>query len=514
MKSVLLMTMLLIAVVCTAGADVGWENLPLDHWAYPALERFETMGLCALPSERPLSRPQVAGAIGEIERRLAHGERALSPRDRYELERLRSEFSNDDARRQPPARYDTPLVYRADPPLAVEGDLDLALVPTRAPFDSDTEVLLEGHPGIRLHLDGRFTWDVQYKLVFGPERGDRARDKKPSRREKSFKGLTSLYERSYLQYCSPHLTLRFGRDYLDWGPSPWGNLLLSRRAGSLDQFAMTLRFRSVSLSAVHAPLSIERERWLAAHRLEVRWKRLLVGVAESVVYAGRGFDPVYALPLASYYANQFNEKGDDNILWSVDAKYCAMDGLLLYGSLLIDDFQFERDDNTPDKLGFDIGASATVAHPFAATVTARYRYVDIHTYTHRDSATAHVAGDGLPYLGDPLLGGEPGPDSDSWRVQVRFFPAVPLPVTLGVFGVRRGEGNDFRRFQTGMDPYPPFPSGTVERTWGIDVAAVWEIAGGSSVSGFWQWQTIDNRDHIAGATDDDHSFYISLLWDL
>lgn len=514
MKSSLLMLAVLFATAAAGIAGPGWENLPLNHWSYAALERFEALGLCDLPSERPFSRPQIILFADQIERRLTSGEARLSPRDRYDLDRLRSEFSGAEALVDPAARYDPPLVYRVDSPLRVEGDLDLAFVPTRAPFDDRTELLLKSSPGIKLHLDSRFTYEVGYALVFGPERGDRARDEKPSKREKSFKGLTSLYERAYLQYRSDHLTLRFGREYVDWGPASRGNLLISSGAGSLDQIGATIRFRALQLSVLHAPLSLERERYLAAHRLEVRWKRLLVGISETAVYAGRGFDPIYALPLASFYANQFNEKGDDNILWSIDLKYRPAAGLIVYGSLLIDDFQFERDDNTPDKLGFDIGGSLALSAPVPATLTAWYRYVDIHTYTHRDSITAHVAGDGLPHTGDPLLGGDPGPDSDSWRFQIRLFPLAAMPVTLGIEGTRRGEGNDFRKFTAGMDPFPPFPSGTVETTLGIDVRVKWELDGGSGLEGFWRWQTVDNRDHIAGAGNDDTSFFLSLLWDL
>ncbi|MBI4720287.1 MAG: hypothetical protein HY770_03500 [Chitinivibrionia bacterium] len=515
-RSMRLFAVVLIAAGLFGGAhaaEPGREFLPPEHWAYEALGRFEALGLCGLPSEKPYSRPQVIDMVRSIDEAIAAAGRALSTRDAFELERLHSEFSGIASRFDPGARYDPPVVALSDTSLRLEGDVDLALAPARQPFQDETDVFLKSRPGLKLHVGSRLTYEMRYDLTFGPERGDRARNEKPSRREKSFKGLTSLYERSYAVYQTRRITLVFGREYIDWGPSDWGNLLVSRTAGSLDQLQVRIRFRNVNLSAVHAPLSTAGSRRLAAHRLEVRLKRLLVGISESVIYSGRGFDPVYAFPIASYYANQFNERGDDNILWSVDLKCRLRNALVLYGSLLIDDFQFERDDGTPDKLGFDIGGTLALSRPVPLTLKVRYRYVDIYTYTHRDSANAHVAGFGLPGAGDPLLGGYPGPDTDSWRAEIRAFPRPDLPVTLGLSGLRRGEGNDFRAFNPGDDPNPSFPSGVVERTFGIDLALAWELRGGSAAGLFWQWLNVDNRDAVAGNDADDTSIALSVMWD-
>jgi hypothetical protein len=494
-------------------AGLGREFIPPDHWAYGALGRFEALGFCDLPSEKPFTRTQIIDMVRVIEERSAAAGGKLSGRDAFQLQRLRREFSDEASRSDPRSRYDPPVLFLSDAPLHFEGDLDMALIPTRQAFDHETDVFLRGRPGVKLHVGSNLTYDVRYILTMGPERGDRVRYGKPSRREKSFKGLTSLFERSSVLYQTEKITLVFGREYIDWGPSDWGNLLVSDTAGSLDQFRLRIQFRNVSLSAIQVPLSIERERHLAAHRIEVRWNRLLFGVSESVVYSGRGFDPVYALPIASYYANQFNEKKDDNILWSVDVKYRPHDALVLYGDLLIDDFQFERGDSTPDKIGFDIGGTLAVSRPVPVTLKARYRYVGIYTYTHRDSVNAYVAGEGLPGAGDPYLGGSPGPDTDSWRAELRSFPRPDLPLTVGVSGLRRGQGNDFRSFHEGDDPDPPFPSGVVERTFAVDLALAWELRGGSVMELFWRWLKIHNKDMIPGNDTDGTSFALTMMWD-
>ncbi len=512
LRLLLLMTTILPAV-CLA-ADTGCEFIAPDHWVYTALQRFEALGFCDLPSTRPFTRNQIIEFGEAIEKSIADSGRLLSSRDGYELSRLQQEFILLDARLQPKIRYDPPAVYFTDRKISFEGDASLGFSSKKDYFSSSTEYFLTGRPGGKFHVSNYLTYRFRYDLVFGPEHGFRARNQKPSNREKSFKGLTSLFELSSVVFHWGKMDLFMGREYADWGPSNWTNLILSGQAGSLDQTGIRLASGRFSMSMIHAQLSLEKQRHLAAHRVEIRMGGILAGISESVVYAGRGFDPVYAFPLSSFYANQFNEKGDDNILWSVDIKARPIRNLMLTGSLLIDDFQFERDGSAPDKIGFDVGLRAAFDDPLPVTVQAYYRYVDIYTYTHRDTATDYASGAGLPGEGDPLLGEAVGPDSDQWRIEIRSFPMRNVPVTLGVFGLRAGSGNDFEPYHHGSDPYPAFPSGTVERSFGIDSSVVWELDGASSVSMSWAWKSIHNYNHIDNNNTETASFKLAVIVDL
>jgi hypothetical protein len=58
---------LILALACPASAfAVGHERIPLDHWSYLALERFESLGLCVLPDDRPFTRDEIAGLVRTI----------------------------------------------------------------------------------------------------------------------------------------------------------------------------------------------------------------------------------------------------------------------------------------------------------------------------------------------------------------------------------------------------------------------------------------------------------------
>jgi hypothetical protein len=492
--------------------EIGCELVPPDHWAYPALERFEALGLCRLPATRPFTRNQIEDFVGLVEDNVSARAVDLSPRDRYELSRLAKEFYSREARTNPVERYDPPSVFLSDEPLFLEGDLEAALAPRKEFFDDRTEFFLTGAPNGKIHYGDHLTYSFRYLLAFGPEYGDRARNMKPSPREKSFKGLTSLFEISSIVLHSSRVDLVLGRDYADWGPASDGNLVLSREAGSLDNLTLEMTIRNLRFTIMQALLSPGDRRRLSAHRLELEAGRFLFGLSESVVYVGRGLDPVYAFPLSSFYANQFNERGDDNILWGVDAKI-RLGGTVLYGGLLIDDFQFERNGDAPDKIAFNLGGRFALARPLSCNLLLSYSRADIYTFTHRDSMKSYVAGGGQPGQGDRLLGGGVGPDSDRLSVAIETFPRPNLIARISSRLTRRGEGSDFRKFLHGMDVNPRFPSGVVEKIIDLRLGAVWELDGGSSFSFEWAWEKVKNRAHAAGTEERSTAFDISLLLD-
>ncbi len=506
---------LVLFVPALVGA-VGHERIPLDSWSYRAIERFEALGCCTLPEDRPFSRDEFMRIVEQINECFASGR--FSPaddRNRYEWRRLMQEFWNDEAQGDPSKRYDRALFARDDE-VALEADFDARAFSERAPFGDEVEYYLASDPTVKLHLGERVTYDVRYRLLFGPQHGDRADDHKPSRREKSFNGLTALFDRSYVLATWQHVDLTVGRDYVDWGPGTiGGGLLTPGLRHSIDQIGGRLRFGSFRLDAFQGQLFGDPERWMVGHRLEATLGRTVVGLSETVIYNSRGLDMLYLLPLAWLYANQFNERdNDDNILWSLDAKTNVIDGVTIYGSLLVDDFQFERDAGYPDKLGFDAGFRWVPDRPLGLAIRGHYRKVDIYTYSHVDSLSLYVSGAGDLTGGDVLLGGIPAPDADTWRIDAEVFPRANLAVSAGAFGTRIGEGRDVRGFELGDDKDPPFPSGIVDETIGFDVGARYEFRGDSWAAFTYAHASAKNRGNVAGSDPVTDAFRLEIRWDI
>jgi hypothetical protein len=201
-------------------------------------------------------------------------------------------------------------------------------------------------------------------------------------------------------------------------------------------------------------------------------------------------------------------------MWSADAKTSVIDGLTLYGSLLVDDFQFEREEGFPDKLAFDVGFRWVPARPLGLAIRGHYRWVDIYTYSHVDSLSMYVSGAGDIADGDVLLGGFPAPDADTWRFDAELFPRPQVVLTAGVFGARIGQGRDVRSFQPGDDQNPPFPSGVVDETIGFDAGARYELAGDSRVAFTYLHASAKNRGNVAGNDPVTDAFRLEIRWDI
>jgi len=497
------------------GDPVGREFIPPEHWSYSALDRFEALGLVDLPAWGLYTRRDVVGYTEEIRAALTKSGRVLEGRDRFDLGRLDEEFASEAAQQNPGERYDRPLLYMEEKPLRLEGDIDLSAAPEKPLFDERWWIWGVSNLSAKLHVGDWITYDVRYRVTATEARDEWEHESKPSPRETSWHGITSVYERSYLVFGWKPVVLYWGRDYEDWGPNGTGNLIVSKTAGSFDKLGGRIALRGLRLSFFHSYLSVEdTRRTLSAHRLEFDVRDFTFGLAETAVYTGRGIDPLYLLPFSAFYANQYNERGDDNIIWSVDAKYRAGRGLVLFGSLLIDDFQFERDGMAPDKLGFDGGARVAWGGRLPSTLEVKYRYVDIYTYTHRDSLKYYLAGRGDLSGGDPPLGAAEGPDTDRLDVQADCFVRPDATLTALFSLRRRGEGNDFRRFDEDLDPFPPFPSGQVERTAVFGLRLLWELKGGSSIEAGVEHAVVDNRNHISGENDESTAVRASFVWDL
>ena len=161
-----------------------------------------------------------------------------------------------------------------------------------------------------------------------------------------------------------------------------------------------------------------------------------------------------------------------------------------------------------------MGGRLAISAPIAATIRARYRFVDIYTYTHNDSLNAYVSGEAELGEGDVLLGGEPGPDTAGWRIVGEVYPRENVVLRALVFGERRGEGNDFRKHVPPADPNPSFPLGIVQRTIGFGGALRWEFDRNKWISGAYSRATIHNSGNISGNNGNADAFRIAIHWEI
>lgn len=458
------------------------ENINPDSWVYSALRTFELKGLIVLPPEMPYSRREVESYLENILRNIEVSGIQLSPRQDFLLKRLMGEFEGKED--IPSRREDGPL-------LCLKEREDFAALDLRAgaAFVKDVEAAkgeLEGYldPSALISISGKVTYESEYRLTMGPERGPNASRNKSGPRVRSFRGLTSEFERGYLAAGGENWRVTLGRDYLHWGNSRDEGLILSRGAGSLDHLSASYRLGRFELQALHALLDSSVPRRLAGHRLSARLPgNIYLGLSESVVYTGRSLDYAYLLPAGSFYANQYNESEDDNVLWGLDWKAPIRNWAVFYGEILVDDFQYEGRGSAPDRLGIDLCAETLFsAGDLDIELLLDYTYIDIFTYAHKDSLlTRYTVGDGG--INNGIIGSRLGPDADRWRMKISAAVTPRLILSAEGIYIRRGEGNDLREWDRIEDPDPEFPSGQVTVDKEISVSALFDLGGGSFISG-------------------------------
>jgi hypothetical protein len=508
-------------------------DVPLNHWSYPLLERFQARGIIHLDlSTRPVSRSDVAAAVANW-KDSGGSSCSLSERELWLLSRLEAEFLRGEV--DSPAystgtsdvsfglgvRAFTQLRYGGE---AVELDLWPGCTPGGiTPLKAARDVGVEDSPDDELDAATDLDYELwggvpdllgfyaDSQILLGGQEG--ARKVRLSSRVRTWRGSIFMSERAYVKLERPSFSVVAGRRGTAWGRSRWGRLMLSGTAPTFDQLTARFRVGPVSFESMHALLEYEetgtetdlddsKSAFLAGHRIVVRGGWGSVGVGEAVVYTSVFPDPIYVNPLMPYYLAQHNERENDNILWLLDGVHHVRPGLTAYWEFLIDDLQYERSSGHPDKYGVTVGGAWYGAvGRFDTELTAEYTNVRNWTYTHK-LTEYRFAHDGLP------IGFELGPDADRFKVELVFHPAVKWSVGTTFEHARRGEGRITRPFDLDEDnPEPEFPYGVVETTNRLSVELGYQSLESLAAGLGAAYESVNNEGNSFGSDDDGWEFW-------
>ncbi len=520
-------------------------DVPLNHWSYPLLERLQARGVVDIDlSTRPVSRSVVAAAVSAAQGPDAPAPGFLSAREVWFLSRLEAEFVRGEV--DSPAfstgtasaslglgitaftqmRYGGEAVELNLWPGSVPGGITpLRDVGAGAGGNVDARAGRDVGDGAQLDVASALGYEIwggvegflgfyaDTQLLLGGQDG--ARQVQLSSRVRTWRGVSASSERAYVKFERPSYSIMLGRRGTAWGRSRWGRLMLSGTAPTFDQLDAKYEVGALSFEAMHAFLEYEElgtetdlgdaeSLFLAGHRMVVRGKWGSIGLGEAVVYSSVLPDPVYLNPLMPYYLAQHNERSNDNVLWLLDGVYHIRPGLTAYGEFVVDDLQYERSTENPDKYGLTLGGAWYGAvRGVDAELTAEYTNVRNWTYTH--TQTEHrFAQDGLP------IGFELGPDADRFRTEFVFHPAVKWSVGATYEHARTGIGRITDPFEPGDDPEPTFPSGVVETTDRVGVELGYQslerLAAGLGAA----YESVVNVGNLHGSDDDGWEFWLGV----
>ncbi len=227
---------------------------------------------------------------------------------------------------------------------------------------------------------------------------------------------------SMLQYYGRHLSVSAGRGRHKWGPGYFGGLLLNDFAPPFDYARFDLNVSRVSYTFLHGflhsmetgdslyvnpdgrPRTLSAEKFLSAQRIEVTPRdNILLGFSQSVVYGDRGVQLGYLTPLNFLYSVQHSNDDKDNLLLALDGKWRPVQGVKLYGELLLDDVLvgdlFSGTGNS--KNAYTLGVHGMIPRNFWNHFDARLEYTkirpfvyshffDVNTYSHWTSPLGYT----------------------------------------------------------------------------------------------------------------------------
>ena len=284
-------------------------NVPLDHYAYPFIERFETKGYIdgILTDSRPLSRQEIALAIAQVMEKASEG-RPISRAEKGLIEDLKIEFADELARLKNRGRAQT-FEGTGSPPGPARQKYT-----AQSPREPSSRPKSQGEnpPPTRWHL---YTWRDEEQdsyLVLDPVlrvgyvgrggeigpspdrvlvtvKGGMARgvlkgsfgfylntrdtEEKGNKPFASYADLTSrhglpitLHDENSVSYDETDayvviplkwFQLEFGKQFNNWGPGHWGNLALSDYAPSFESFKIKAQYGRLKFTGLTGTLRTE-----------------------------------------------------------------------------------------------------------------------------------------------------------------------------------------------------------------------------------------------------------------
>ena len=445
------------------------SNVPLDHWSYDFIDRFEAKGVLKNVGNgiKPFSRMEMAGALARIVRWGNEGGE-LSRVERGELGELKREFREELLALGVESGYIAGKNFLSR---FVNGEnlffweqdrsnlyFDL-LFRQRGIFNSGdsnrkTEKIYQTTLGFEIRGNLGGTLGFRTRIRDTREQGTRryfTRDDVFERRLEFVTlrdDFTDFREAdAYFVFSFPWFDVEIGKDSAIWGPGFRENLALSDNVPSFDMVRLRAqygRFKLVSIAGFlrsNDPDStrsyvvggfsrnIDKRKYLAAHRIEIAvYPGVDVGFHEVVIYGDRGLEPTYLNPFMLYWVAETYLGDRDNTTMGLDVDVNLIRGVKLYGALFIDDLKkFKLGKGAiSNKLALQGGLFWN--DPFGLRDTdLRFEYARLEpwVYTHKFPINTFM------HFGS-ILGHQLGPNGDDvfFRAEHRFSKDVSLAVSL------------------------------------------------------------------------------------
>lgn len=499
-------------------------NVPLDHWAYPFLDRLQTKGLYSSDNFDifPYSRETIAKIILQIDATVRADSSLFSHAEKELFEQLKGEFHEDlerlgaDIRIDPKEHERNLFSWRNDDltahfdaigtqqfRLESETSVDPTIPKSTTAWGLRGRVLIKESMAIfgdarSIVLSGA---DSLGNTTFNPSLG------LPITEENLFGATVTDNASGYAVFRLPWFDLQVGRDLVEWGPGSRGSLILSRTSNYYDMFKTSFNYDKFKFEYVHAFLNAEQTKYLAGHRLEIRpTKSLRLSVNETVVYGNRDVEFLYANPFIPIIIAERHVGNKDNNMVSFDASWFVPKARLkLYGEVLFDDFSFAKNlfNDFVNKWGVLFGMYWVDPLGWQNT-DLRVELIRIQpfVYSHRDPVNTYSNYNNS-------IGHWLGPDADDWYIELRR--RLNKNVMLGISWERRRRGqNDINFGERPEDRRIEFLTEPVEKSLFYSVSVEWQVMRDLFVTARYNYIQTDNLRRVAGNDQNNHRLLLTM----
>ncbi|UCF63781.1 MAG: hypothetical protein JSW33_14650 [bacterium] len=503
-------SLILILILATVSFSQT-VSVPLSHWAYDAVERWEIQGYIqtVFNNTKPFTRQEMAQYVSEVWQTYVKAPEKFSGVDVDQLYYLTHEFEEElqrDTRfqksnqyelwrprlyflfRKTPLKFLNQLLYRnyrnfvsinhkefnlyIDPILSYSsqqrmdeetGRYELIHISNGLNFYGN----LGSYFGFYFDLTDNHLTDERWEGIKLPfEVWEESGWPYLTRRDN---GKFEFDENvAYLSFSYKYFYLSYGREFNQWGVGHNGNLMLSTNSTVYDQIKFMVkywRFKFTHLTAFLQYISPEGrvsiksqphiDQYWSGNRLELDvGKGIQIGLSEGVVYGDRSLQLGYLNPI-SFFKSVEHYYGDrDNGVLGVDFEWRMWPGAKIFGEWFIDDI-------TTTKLGtkwygnkFGYQAGTFLVNPLFfknADLLAEYGRVKPYVYSH-----SYYDYNKYKHY-DTVLGHYIGPNSDQIFLRFRQRFSKFLMAAIEYEHYRHGSNPADRN--VGGDPDHPWESG-------------------------------------------------------
>lgn len=308
-----------------------------------------------------------------------------------------------------------------------------------------------------------------------------------------YKSNTGARYTAWAQWTRVWVTLKYGRDRLQFGPGAWTGLttnystppyqMLDARVSPFPWLTVQATVLEARKGEVEGGIWFpgDDKKWMHVHRYEVRpLPGLTAAFQNQILYKDSGgVNPSYLLPLVPIFFAQDLSGNRDNSAMQFDFSYASGWGAKVWSALLIDDVNSLTDlfgSHWLNRWAFLAGGQ--VLSPWRqvdADLTAEFSVVRPWTFTGGREEAYTFAHYGMP------MGTELGPDSRTFHARMAWRPWQGLEVGNAFALLQKGMGRPATlgtvSTQGVMDPLTSrlFSGGKISTTkYGVDGALEWK----------------------------------------